>query len=308
MGDSSNEMFSSWSRMKLCWLPSDWVQEISGPINRVTRISLIDLDDRTSGIHVAKITWGPFNQYILLERRGSNGYILFADETKDSGKGILTYNGALHSYQFAPEVALDETHGFSAILLDNTLFKVAIASVQVGKTAREAATILNNANVATSRAYDDNRLQGLDEAKSTLQQAYQAYSNEDFERARQLAYLAATKAGTSTTPQSYYDATQLINLLDGQLKNATFKTKEAQSLRDQAASLYTNATVKLDFKRFDEAKTLAQQGLSLLQEAREKERVQLIVGGIQFLLPGLVAGIGISVILFQVLRKRKRAV
>lgn len=303
MANSNIETFSSWSRMKLCWIPHDWVEEIHAPIARTTIFSLNDLDNNVPGIHVAKITWGSTKQYILLERRSSYGYEFLVDENKDSGKGILSYRSSLSSEQ----VVADDSHKFSIVFLDSAGFKLAIGNLDFGNAAQETLELLVKAKFTIYTAESLNKIQGLDEAKNTLQVAFQSYKNMDFEKADKLASLATTEAQNATIPQSYYDAKQLIQILGGQIQNSSFKTTEGKDLLKRATNLFYNATTQFSLKRFDEAKSLAQQGLILLQDAKEIESVQSKVSENQLWWAVPLAICGLMVFLVAALRKRKRS-
>ncbi|MGA2785769.1 MAG: hypothetical protein ABSF09_13835, partial [Candidatus Bathyarchaeia archaeon] len=292
--ENSQEGFSSWSRMQLCWIRGKEIATVT-VAQMPTSTKLDTFSDPTSVTKALVISLTGSSQ-LVIERRGTAFYLFYANLTKSSGHGVLVYRNFLNHPYFDP------TFQITITVPDQT----SIVNVDPPKQAAEVASALNLAKNTIDSAWSANRTDGLVKANTTLQQAWLYYVVFDFGRSLDLARTATSLAEKATVPASYDKARQLI-MNASKLAGASYTTQESIAMRDRAYAILRLAVRDYNAKNWDDAIKDANSAILLFHNAKEQEasastsQQGLQLGSYVYAIPVVIV---LAIAAFLICRKR----
>jgi len=145
----------------------------------------------------------------------------------------------------------------------------------IRKKVLDASKAMEEANASIKRAAVEGRTQGIDMARALLTDASKAFNMEDYDHAKAFAKRAKEAADAAIYPQSYYEATSLLEKIAGlktRVLASNFTSTEAQALVQQALASLDAAEKLFSRKEFAAATEYAKTALSLFEKALSAEQ------------------------------------
>lgn len=311
---------SSWSRMKLGWIPPDSVLKTYS--SRELTVFINSLDS-VNGTRVIKVQLGGGStRYLLAETRdtakGLQLVIYRIESGIENGKGSIVLEAVMNQ---SKPVFFDKKVNAAFIILDAQPdgLKVRITREAEGNKAQKAFDTLESASESLTSAWGTDRVQGFNEAKQELDRAWQSFHSSDFDAARTSADKAGELAKAAKIPESYSQFQEIRPSVETRIQNASaFKSDEAIHYIELAKSLLQYADGNFTEKNFDMALNNFLEANRALTKADEAERAFLESqegtvtqplqpsGGVPgFPLESLLLGSALG-LLFGIARRRQR--
>ena len=212
----------AWDKIHVGWIPQSKILEILPGQQGAATIE--PLENPTSGIQAIVIYQTP-TTYFVIENREPIGHdsvlpdkgilISHVDESKYwRGDGPVVVQDAnpgsgprwqlLHpTFNIGPGASsqyTNQTYNMAITLLDkpsDNSFLVAVSTPNTVDSAKSAYNSLNQAAVAIQNAATGGRLNGLDQANASLQQAWSAFTHGNFQQAEILAQQSRVQANAA---------------------------------------------------------------------------------------------------------------
>jgi hypothetical protein len=252
MSASSSGM-CAWSRIKAGWIAASQVVTI----NLGGTVVLSPLE-KGKGILVARVyqTYSVVSYYLIEVRLGKGVLITDIDDRKQNGEGIVRVIDAHPSLTAGLSRELDDAcfdlntilaipvyfnpqRTLAIILLTNAgeEYQITLGTADMGEKALEAHNAIQGARSSINKAQSEIRIEGLDQANATLDQATSSYQEGRFTDSSQFAQNAKTLADKATIPKIYYQTKEMIETTDNRLKNLLarkLESTDAATKRDEA--------------------------------------------------------------------------
>ena len=294
MSMSTSGTMCAWSRIKAGWIQRNQVTKLE--LGSSATISPLELG---KGILVARIEYYFATRYYLVEVRLGYGVLITEiDETRAGGEGIVTVidahpgslygvtdacfdltdgpPGSLFSGEAVP-VWINPYRTMAIILLSKNgeNYKISLGNADMGNRALEAHKTIESAKLSIKKAESEIRVEGLDQAKATLERATLQYQETQFTDCSLLAQNAKTRADKATIPKSYYQAKEMIETTDNRLKTLLarkLESSDAAAKRDEAVAAMNKSQNTFKSLQFDTALTDLEYCNSLISETELLEQ------------------------------------
>jgi len=291
--------FSAWSKIKLGWIPSSRVAIVQA--GKTFEITLDPSDMPSNGtqafiVRLAGQTYylGEVRQRVGFDRQLPDyGLVIYlVDETKNEwGESPIIVQDSNPETPTLNDATFDLRSGKSSAFIDG---KNNVGVVIAGKVGQSYRILVSTASAATAnlekiraaftalaeargefqKAWNEGRIQGLDEPRSIIDQAQQAFDTGDMDRALELATKAKSLAVTATRPQSYQEAQSLITQANTRIEQAeakNFRSPAAWQFLLAAKSEYQLAVEAFKNNKFEQAVQHAARAIELTQNAIDSE-------------------------------------
>jgi len=286
MSSSSSGQMCVWSRIKLGWIPK-------------TQISTIDLDSRGTivtispleegkGILAMKIReWYDIRYYLVEVRLGHGVLITNINEGKRGGYGIVTVIDArpssttLHDacfdlWEHQPSAYSNTQYNIGIIILSKVRsnYNVLYTTASTAMEAVQVHEAIMAANLSIQRARQETRLEGLEEAKSALQQSVTMYETATFKESLRLAEKARKLADEAVIPKIYYEAKDRLARIGKdleQIQAKKYEATEAIEKRSEATARLEQAKTAFKSLDFQNTMRLLEESSRLISEAERTE-------------------------------------
>lgn len=286
MSVSSSGTMCAWSRIKTGWIQKNQITTLD--MTSSVTISPLQLG---KGILAARIeyTYSVVRYYLVEVRQGYGVLITDIDETRAGGEGIVRVMDAhpeskalsdaclnLYIYTATP-VYFNPYRTMAIILLDKIGddYKITLGTIDSGEKALEAHKNLQSAKSSINKAQSEIRIEGLDQANSTLDRAMSSYQEGRFADSSLLAQNAKTLADKATIPKIYYEAKQMIETTENRFKMLSarkFESSEAVAKRDDATTMLSKSRDAFKSLQFESTLTDLTYCNSLISEAERLEQ------------------------------------
>jgi len=264
MSVPSSGTMCAWSRMKAGWIQKNQIAK--GEMGSSVTISPLELGKE---MLVARIeySYSAVRYYLVEVRLGYGVLITDIDEKEQGGYGIVKVidahpesktlsdacfniwekgsrepNGSFFYSGHLP-VYINPYRTFAIVILARIgdSYKISLTTTEIAERALKAHDAMQSADSAIQKAQTEIRIEGLDQANSTLDQAITNYQQGKFTEATLIAENAKTLAEKATIPKTYYEAKQAIETTGKSLTDALARKPESQEatakLEEAAAAL-----------------------------------------------------------------------
>ena len=256
---SSGSTMCVWSKIRLGWIQKSQITKLE--LGSSVTISPLELG---KGILAARIEYSySVTRYYLVEvRLGCGVLITEIDETKANGEGTVKvidahpeslYDLSDACFDLISEIpdslfrgkhisAYINPYRTMAIILlskNGENYKITLGTDDMGKKALDAYKNVETAKSSIKKAESEIRVEGLDQAKATLDKAISQYQEMKFTDCSLLAQNAKIRADFATIPKSYYQAKEMIETTDNRLKTLLarkLESSDATAKRDEAVA------------------------------------------------------------------------
>jgi len=332
----------AWTKLRLRWLPRSQVTSVG--LGESATLKIDALEVTSSGLKAISIPL-PSGKYYLVEVRQKMGYdaklpdsgvlVALCDDRVQSGEGPVRVQDANPNTSTLDDAAFDLRSGKAIGFFDKSnnvavvitgksglSYSIFVGTASQGESALVrserllAATVaMDAANASIRTALILEKTEGIDNAKSLLSDASDAFQKGDYDTALTLAEKAKVAADSATYPRDYYEAKDLLlkaTDLRSRASTSNFTSPEAQSLIQRAESAYSLAEAAFLENDYAAATHHAQTAILLFEEALSVEQnypASLEAQQRQafnYALIGVVSGITLAVLAIYTARKRTK--
>jgi hypothetical protein len=149
------------------------------------------------------------------------------------------------------------------------------STIPISELRDAARAAIDEANATIRRALDEGRTEGIDDARSLLDNASGAFHKTEYQRAADFASQAKKLAEQGAYPQNYYEAKDLLAKardLRSSVLSANFTSADAQSLVRQGLDAYTSGERAFSSHDFTAAIAYARSAIASFDQAFAAEQ------------------------------------